>query len=50
MGQVMLQEQVYASEVKNRVPLDIGALAEGVYYVVLRSGNNKLVEKLVVTK
>lgn len=50
LGQVMIQEQVYASEIQNRVPLDIGTLSEGVYYVVLRSGNNKLVEKLVVSK
>ncbi|MFN8154994.1 MAG: LamG-like jellyroll fold domain-containing protein [Bacteroidia bacterium] len=50
LGQVMQQQQVYAAENINRVPVDISTLSEGVYYVVLRAGNNKQMQKLVVTR
>ena len=48
-GQVMLSQEVFASDTMNRVPVDISTLSEGVYYVVLRSGDSRMMQKLVVT-
>lgn len=49
LGQVMYSQGVYASDPMNRIPVDISTLSEGVYYVQLRSGANKMMQKLIVT-
>jgi hypothetical protein len=49
LGQVMYSQGVYAADPMNRIPVDVSTLSEGVYYVQLRSGNNKMMQKLIVT-
>lgn len=49
LGQVMYSQGVYAVDPMNRIPVDISTLSEGVYYVQLRSGSNKMMQKLIVT-
>lgn len=50
IGQVMISEDIVASQKVDKTILDVSTLAPGVYYVTLQAGNEKRVQKVVITR
>ncbi len=50
VGQTLITQKVFVSQPKEKVSLDISPLESGIYYIVLRSGNEKVMQKVVITR
>ena len=50
VGQTLMTQKVFVSQPKEKVSLDISPLESGIYYIVLRSGNEKVMQKVVITR
>lgn len=50
VGQTLLSEKVFVSQPIEKTLLDVSTLESGIYYVVLRSGNEKVMQKVVIAR
>lgn len=50
VGQTLLTQNVIVSQPMEKVAVDVSTLESGIYYVVLRSGTEKSIKKVVITR
>lgn len=50
LGQVLISQDIVASQMIEKSVMDVSTLEAGVYYVRLQSGNEKRVQKVVITR
>lgn len=50
LGQVLISQDIVASQVMEKSVMDVSTLSPGVYYVSLQSGDKKRVQKVVITR
>lgn len=49
LGQTILSEEVITSQTSEKVTMDISTIDAGLYYVILSSGSDKVMQKVVIT-
>jgi Peptide-N-glycosidase F, C terminal/Concanavalin A-like lectin/glucanases superfamily/Secretion system C-terminal sorting domain len=50
LGQVLISQDIVASQMVETSVMDVSTLAPGVYYVTLQSGDEKRVQRVVITR
>jgi hypothetical protein len=50
LGQTLLTQEVTASETKQTIQLDVNQFEAGVYYVVVQSGTEQSMQKVIIQR
>ena len=50
LGQVLISQDIVASQIMEKSVMDVSTLSQGVYYVSLQAGEEKRVQKVVITR